>query len=228
MYVFRLRIELLRSIRSSRFQEPRPRLEILGERRLYLERVRGQREFFVGLRDERCTPFLNEKRDRFESESVWKEVSPLLEEAMAQLRRTDQDAVLLRFFAEKSLREVGQALGVSDDSAQKRVNRALERMREYFARRGVVLPAALLGLTLKTEIMSAPARRRTAPARQRCGPSCAHNAGSTQEAKRAMLGNRSRQESATPARSIRWPARPSEHRSATADLRTAAGLRRKK
>ena len=90
-----------------------------------------------------------------DSESVWKEVSPLLEEAMAQLRQTDQDAVLLRFFAEKSLREVGLALGVSDDSAQKRVNRALERMRDYFARRGVVLPAGLLGLTLAAHTVQA-------------------------------------------------------------------------
>src|SRR3954467_5492564 len=93
-----------------------------------------------------------------DSESVWKEVSPLLEEAMAQLRQTDQDAVLLRFFAGKSLREVGQALGISDDSAQKRVNRAVERMRDYFARRGVVLPAALLGLTLAARtVQAAPA-----------------------------------------------------------------------
>ncbi|MDB6030965.1 MAG: hypothetical protein JWM16_1303 [Verrucomicrobiales bacterium] len=92
------------------------------------------------------------------SESVWKEVSPLLDEAMAQLRQTDQDAVLLRFFAGKSLREVGQALGVSDDSAQKRVNRAVERMRDYFARRGVVLPAAVLSLTLAAHtVQAAPA-----------------------------------------------------------------------
>jgi RNA polymerase sigma factor (sigma-70 family) len=93
-----------------------------------------------------------------ESESVWKEVSPLLEEAMAQLRQTDQEAVLLRFFAEKSLREVGQALGVSDDSAQKRVNRALERMRDFFARRGVGVPAGLLGLALAAHtVQAAPA-----------------------------------------------------------------------
>ncbi|HUR45541.1 MAG TPA: sigma-70 family RNA polymerase sigma factor, partial [Candidatus Saccharimonadales bacterium] len=92
------------------------------------------------------------------TDSVWKDISPLLEEAMAHLRQTDQDAVLLRFFAEKSLREVGQALGVSDDSAQKRVNRALERMRDFFARRGVGMPTALLGLTLAAHtVQAAPA-----------------------------------------------------------------------
>src|ERR1043166_8862389 len=66
-----------------------------------------------------------------DSESVWKEVAPLLEQALAQLRPPDQDALLLRFFAGKSLREVGQALGLSDDAAQKRIHRALERIRDY-------------------------------------------------------------------------------------------------
>jgi RNA polymerase sigma factor (sigma-70 family) len=78
------------------------------------------------------------------SESVWKEVSPLLEEAMSGLRETDQNAVLLRFFAGKSLREVGDALGVSDDAAQKRIDRALDRMRDYFALRGVAVSAVVL------------------------------------------------------------------------------------
>ena len=90
-----------------------------------------------------------------DSESVWKDVAPLIEEAMGQLRRADQDAVLLRFFAEKSLREVGEALGISDDTAQKRVNRAIGRMRDYFARRGVVVPAALLGSTLAAHTVQA-------------------------------------------------------------------------
>src|ERR1043166_1556551 len=67
-----------------------------------------------------------------DSETVWKDVAPLIEEAMGQLRQADQDAVLLRFFAGKSLREVGKALGISDDTAPKRGNRALERERDYF------------------------------------------------------------------------------------------------
>jgi RNA polymerase sigma factor (sigma-70 family) len=76
--------------------------------------------------------------------SVWNEVAPLLEQAVAQLQKADQDAVLLRFFAGKSLREVGGALGISDDAAQKRVNRALEKMRDYFARHGVVASTAVI------------------------------------------------------------------------------------
>lgn len=79
-----------------------------------------------------------------ESESAWKEVAPLLEPAMANLRKADQDAVLLRFFAGKSLREVGDALGVSDDAAQKRVDRALEKMRDYFAASGVTVSVGVI------------------------------------------------------------------------------------
>jgi RNA polymerase sigma factor (sigma-70 family) len=89
------------------------------------------------------------------SESVWKEVSPLLEEAMAGLRATDQNAVLLRFFAGKNLREVGDALGISDDAAQKRVDRALGRLRNYFARRGVVISAVVLAPILAQHAVQA-------------------------------------------------------------------------
>src|SRR6185436_1082893 len=77
-------------------------------------------------------------------DSVWKEVAPLLESAMARLRQIDQDAVLLRFFAGKSLREVGGTLGISDDAAQKRVDRALEKMRAYFAQQGIAVSATAL------------------------------------------------------------------------------------
>jgi RNA polymerase sigma factor (sigma-70 family) len=93
-----------------------------------------------------------------DSESVWKGVAPLLEQAVSQLRQADQDAVLLRFFAGKSLREVGQALGISDDAAQKRVNRALERMRHFFAARGVAVSAAAVTSAIAAHaVQAAPA-----------------------------------------------------------------------
>jgi multisubunit Na+/H+ antiporter MnhG subunit len=52
--------------------------------------------------------------------------------------------VLLRFFENKSLMEVGQALGMSDDTAQKRLTRALEKLRAFFARKGVQVSVAVL------------------------------------------------------------------------------------
>ena len=38
---------------------------------------------------------------------------------MARLRQTDRDAVVLRYFENKSLREVGGALGLQERAAQK-------------------------------------------------------------------------------------------------------------
>ncbi len=73
----------------------------------------------------------------------WTHIEPLLDEAMDALDETDRAAILLRFFENKSLREVGTALGASDDAAQKRVSRAIERLREFFAKRGVTAAALL-------------------------------------------------------------------------------------
>src|SRR4030095_1714549 len=65
---------------------------------------------------------------------------------------------LLRFFAGKSLREVGQALGISDDAAQKRVDRSLEKMRTYLAKEGVAVSAsALVPAIAAHAVQAAPA-----------------------------------------------------------------------
>ena len=69
----------------------------------------------------------------------WTEIEPLLDEAMHALDETDRTAVLLRYFDNKSLREVGQTLGASENAAQKRLSRALERLREFFAKRGITV-----------------------------------------------------------------------------------------
>jgi RNA polymerase sigma factor (sigma-70 family) len=65
----------------------------------------------------------------------WERLRPVLDEAMAELNDSDRDALLLRFFKNHDLREVGVALGISDDAAQKRVSRALEKLRESLSRR---------------------------------------------------------------------------------------------
>jgi RNA polymerase sigma factor (sigma-70 family) len=65
----------------------------------------------------------------------WTQIEPLLDDAMAALEETDRSAILLRYFENKSLREVGEALGTSDDAAQKRVSRAVEQLREFFSKR---------------------------------------------------------------------------------------------
>jgi RNA polymerase sigma factor (sigma-70 family) len=76
--------------------------------------------------------------------SDWSQIEPLLDEAMDSLDEADRAAILLRYFENKSLREVGEALGASEDAAQKRVTRAVDRLRDYFTRRKI--PIAAVGL----------------------------------------------------------------------------------
>ncbi len=88
----------------------------------------------------------------------WTRIEPLLDEAMNALDDTDRAAVLLRYFENKSLREVGQALGTTDDAAQKRVSRAVERLREFFSKRNVTIGASgLVVLISANAIQAAPA-----------------------------------------------------------------------
>lgn len=87
----------------------------------------------------------------------WTLIEPLLDEAMAALDATDRAAVLLRYFENKSLREVGHTLGVSDDAAQKRVSRAVDRLREFFARHGVkVATSGLIAVVSTNAVQAAP------------------------------------------------------------------------
>jgi RNA polymerase sigma factor (sigma-70 family) len=85
-------------------------------------------------------------------------LGPVLDEALARLGERDRNAVLLRFAHDQSLREVGAQLGVSEEAAKKRVSRALERLRSFFAGRGfAVSVAALAGVLLQHLAQGAPA-----------------------------------------------------------------------
>src|SRR6185503_569825 len=77
-----------------------------------------------------------------DDQALWSALIPLLDEAMRHLTKTDQDALVLRFFEGKSLRDTGQALTLSEDAVQKRVSRALEKLRIHFARRRVIVSSA--------------------------------------------------------------------------------------
>src|SRR5580704_995986 len=80
-----------------------------------------------------------------ESESeAWLQIAPILDSAISKLGQRDRDAIMLRFFANKSLNEVGSALGASEDAAKMRVNRALEKLRKFFAKRGVTLTTTII------------------------------------------------------------------------------------
>ena len=85
------------------------------------------------------------------------DLTPLLDEALLQLREADRLALVLRFLEERSLREVGNALGIDEDAARKRVSRALERVTEFFRNRGFALPSAGGAALLGQATQAAPA-----------------------------------------------------------------------
>ncbi len=90
-------------------------------------------------------------------ESAWQDMEPLLEEAMGKLGTTDRDAIVLRFFENKSLREVGTAMGLEERAAQKRVARGLEKLRTFFTKRGMILSAAMIaGAVSAHSVQAAP------------------------------------------------------------------------
>lgn len=70
------------------------------------------------------------------SSNVWKEMQPILDEALAALSKKDREALLLRFYRSLSIREIASTLGIATDAAQKRIDRATERLRDKLARRG--------------------------------------------------------------------------------------------
>jgi uncharacterized protein (TIGR03435 family) len=89
---------------------------------------------------------------------TWTRIAPVLDDALARLGARDRDAIVLRFFENKSLREVGAALGASEDAAKMRVNRALEKLRKMFARRGATFSAAAIAGAISTNsVHAAPA-----------------------------------------------------------------------
>jgi uncharacterized protein (TIGR03435 family) len=90
-----------------------------------------------------------------QSDAAWNQLSPLLDEAMLRLGQTDRDALVLRFFEGRSLNEVGSALGASEEAAKKRVNRALEKLRNFFAKRGVDSTTAAIAETISAHSVHA-------------------------------------------------------------------------
>ncbi len=88
-------------------------------------------------------------------EGYWEQIRPVLDSVMLELRDTDREALLLRFFERRSLAEVGSKLGLNENAARMRVERALNRLREQLARRGVSSTAAALALALTHQTMTA-------------------------------------------------------------------------
>jgi len=91
-----------------------------------------------------------------EAPAEWERIGPLLDGVMHELSASDREAILLRFFENRQLAEVGQKLGVTEDGARKRVDRALEKLRRLLGKRGVSTSAALASVISVSAVQVAP------------------------------------------------------------------------
>jgi uncharacterized protein (TIGR03435 family) len=92
------------------------------------------------------------------SESVWRQLAPLLEEAMSRLSEKERTLVALRFFENKSAAETAARLGIQEWAARKRAERAMEKLRKFFAKRGIVSTTAVLASAIAANsVQAAPA-----------------------------------------------------------------------
>lgn len=88
-------------------------------------------------------------------DSNWQPIAPQLDAALSDLTAADRDAILLRYFENQSAQQMADLLGISPEAAQKRVTRAVERLKEKLARRGV--PTAAGSLAAAIAAFAAPA-----------------------------------------------------------------------
>lgn len=88
----------------------------------------------------------------------WARLQPVLDAVLGELKERERAAILLRFFEEKTLAEVGAALALTETAARSCVDRALEKMQVRLARRGVTSTTAALAAVLANQVaMAAPA-----------------------------------------------------------------------
>lgn len=102
--------------------------------------------------------YMESTLNQIESDSRnWTEIAPALDTAMAKLGEKDHCAIVLRFFEGKDLKQIGAALGVSENAAKARVSRATDKLRKFFLRRGITLSAAAISAAISANsIQAAP------------------------------------------------------------------------
>ena len=101
---------------------------------------------------------MNELLQNDEPSADWNQLRPVLEDVMHELDEKDRHAVLLRFFQNKTLRETGAALNLTENAARMRVDRALDKLRGKLARRGVTTTASAMAAVITANaVQAAPA-----------------------------------------------------------------------
>ena len=97
---------------------------------------------------ERKAHMMNEPLLASAAEPSWEDLSPVLDDALHELNEQDRNAVVLRFLEENTLQKVGAALGLTENAARMRVDRALDKLRARLAKRGMTSTASGLAVAL--------------------------------------------------------------------------------
>jgi len=87
----------------------------------------------------------------------WEKIRPTLDEVMHELKEAEREAILLRYFENQQFAEIGKKLGLNENAARMRVERALEKLRTVFLRRGVAATTALASVISANAVQIAPA-----------------------------------------------------------------------
>lgn len=108
----------------------------LTARQLLRTRYRQQ------LRDQEV--YMRSAENEAETAGVWRQLEPLLEEAMTRLSEKERALLALRYFENRTGAEAAALLGIGEWAAHKRAARALEKLRRFLASRGVDSTASTL------------------------------------------------------------------------------------
>ena len=126
----------------------------------------------------------------------WAEIEPHLNDALHALPPGQRTLIFERYFQDRPLAEIGAGQGISEDAARMRVNRALDRLRRFFASRNIALSAAALASLLPQAVRPAPSHaadllaRLAVPAPGGTSATPTHPHTIAQEATRTMNVNR--------------------------------------
>jgi RNA polymerase sigma factor (sigma-70 family) len=113
--------------------------------------VRGENR-----RRDREEKFMREPTSETAPEADWEKLCPTLDDAMHELKETDREAVLLRYFENRQFAEVGAKLGLNENAARMRVERALEKLRGIFEKRGITTATTFASVISANAIQIAP------------------------------------------------------------------------
>ena len=88
-------------------------------------------------------------------DTVWQQLKPHLEAAMSRLGDGDRTLLALRYYENMTGAEAAALMGIREETARQRTHRALEKLRKFFASRGVASTTAIIAHAISTNSVHA-------------------------------------------------------------------------